>query len=160
MRTALLLFAAFVSPVLASSPEPTRAQIDALAATCTAEGAFGLRFGSAPGTPSTPLPPFAVDQVSSRSGIFRITAKASFAKAPMSGEDRTHLAAWVLRALDKAAVKRGFAKRTPRADGVTFFTSREAHSGVALDLSRAGTTVWLVCTDLRDPHTRPGRPDD
>jgi hypothetical protein len=155
---ALMLVAA--GPAFADAPEPSRQAIAKAAQTCTAEGAFGLRFGGTSSDAGQDIPPFAVDQVSSRAGIFRITAHAWFGKAPMSAEDRRALAGWVVRALDSEAGKRGFARREQRADGVTYTSASAPHAGYALDISHEGVDVWIVCTDFSDTHSKAGRPDD
>lgn len=131
----------------ASSPEPSPSAFAALARTCTADGAFGLHFGQKNVALAgwAGIAPFAVDAWSEgRDGLYQITAAASFAKAPMSQEDRVALAAWVLRKLDSdIAATHRFSRRDPRRDGVRFSTAT-----LALDLSQSGTTVRMTCTDL------------
>lgn len=161
-RVAVSLFVlAFLAPAFANSPEPSQEDIARAAQTCTADGAFGIRFGEPnEAGKRTDIPPFAIDQVSSRgSGVFRVIARADFGRAPMSAEDRRALAGWVLRALDSQAAKRSFVRHESRHNGVTFYSSAEPHKGYALDLEHDGVNVWMVCTDLSDPHTRPGRTD-
>jgi len=134
-------------PASASSPEPSREAFAALAKTCTAAGAFGYDFGHRvvvlPG--SAGIPPFFVEDISQgRDGLFEIVAHASFAKAPMSGEDRIALTEWVSRKLDTdITATRQFARREPRRDGVQFIAA-----AVVFDISRDGTELRLTCTDI------------
>jgi len=143
-----------VSPVLAESPEPDRAQVVRAAQACTAEGAFGHRFGeknARPGSDSG-VPPFAVETIDTTRHdglVFEVTAAASFAKARMSGEDRIALAALFFRTLDaEVATEHRFAARDARRDGVTYRSSADATTGYTLDLSHDGTSVRIDCTDV------------
>jgi hypothetical protein len=133
-------------PAHANSPEPSREVFAAVEKTCTAAGAFGYRFGASHATArDTGLPPFIIETLSeSRNGLFEIVATASFAKAPMSGEDRIALAGWVSQKLDTdIAAARQFLHREPRRDGVQFIAA-----GFTLAISQDGTAVRLTCTDL------------
>jgi hypothetical protein len=161
IRKTILSLALCALPAFANSPEPSDKDIARAAQACTSDGAFGVRFGQINDAGKrADIPPFTVDQVSSRgNGVFRVIARADFSKAPMSGEDRRALAGAVLRALDAEAAKRDFARRQARDGGVTFFSSTVPNQGYALDLEHEGTTLWMVCTELSDPHTRPGRTD-
>ena len=139
-----LALAAF--PAAANSPEPSREAFAAVVQTCTADGGFGYRFGDKLAVPhDTGLAPFAIETLSeSRDGLFEIVARASFAHAPMSGEDRIALAGWVTRKLDTdIAAARQFPRREPRHDGVQFVAA-----SVVFDISRDGTEVRLTCTDI------------
>jgi hypothetical protein len=135
----------------AESPEPSREAVAAAARSCTADGAFGHRFGektSARGT-DTGIAPFRIESLSRRGdGLFEIVAVAWFGKAPMSGEDRIALANWVFGALDAEAAKRGFARRDERRDGVTYHSSADVATGYTLDLSHDGVNVRIDCTDV------------
>ncbi len=143
---ALLAVAAATSPIAwANSPEPSPETIAAITNTCTADGAFGYRFGERKAIAhDTGLAPFAIETLSaSRDGLFEIVAAASFAKAPMSGEDRVALAGWVFGKLDAGAAMRKFSRREPRRDGVRYIAS-----AFVFNLSRDGTTVHVTCTDI------------
>lgn len=130
----------------ASSPEPSQRVITLLATSCTAGGPFLYRFGEhSTGESESVLQPFAIESfVSDRhEGLFAITAAASFAKAPMSGEDRIALARWVLNRLDSEIVAtRRFVRRQTRPGGVAFSTAN-----ILFELTQTGTTVRLTCTD-------------
>jgi hypothetical protein len=154
-RTVICAVAAIMMlPALAESPEPDRPAIVRAAQSCTAEGAFGHRFGEKNAGPKsgTGVPPFAIETLSSTAredAVFEITAVASFAKALMSGEDRIALANWFFRALDtEAAAERRFPKRDVRQDGVTFHSNADVTTGYTLDISHDGTSVWIACTDV------------
>lgn len=136
MRAAIALVM-LASAAHANSPEPSRATLAAVAATCTEKGAFGAHFGESDHQPGG-IAPFVIEPSSNANAI---TAAASFARAPMSAEDRDFLAAWVFRKLASAIAARKFAHRQDRRDGITF--TAETYT---LDLSRDGTTVRLTCT--------------
>ena len=147
----LLVLALAIAPAaLAESPEPDHAAIVRAVRSCTAEGAFGHRFGEKNGksVPDGGAAPFAVETLSGTAredAVFEITAAASFARAKMSGEDRVALADWVLRALDaEAAAEHRFTGRTARRDGVLYVSGAD----FTLDLSRDGTDVRLTCTSI------------
>ena len=133
-------------PAAANSPEPSRETFAAVVKTCTADGGFGYRFGDGHATArDTGLAPFVIESLSQgREGLFEIVARASFAKAPMSGEDRIALARWVFATLDTdIAAARQFPRREPRRDGVQFIAA-----SVVFDINRDGTEVRLTCTDI------------
>lgn len=152
MRRALCsLLLLCTAPAFASSLEPSPADIARAAQSCTAEGAFGIRFGAADLSKGAAIGPFAVEQISTKPphGVFRIATLASFAKAQMSEEDRMAVATWVLRKLDaEIAANRRFAARQPRPDGVTYFSANDRRTGYALDISHSGVAVRMICTDL------------
>jgi hypothetical protein len=130
----------------ANSPEPSPEMLASVAADCTATGAFGYRFGEHYADKrQLILPPFAIETVTSdrQDGLFKIAAAASFAHAPMSGEDRLALTGWVLNRLD-AAITNGhrFSRRQPMRDGVHFFAAN-----IRFAITRDGTTLRLTCTD-------------
>jgi len=129
----------------ANSPEPSAQTFAAVVQTCTANGAFGYRFGERGATPrQTGQPPFVIETLSeNRDGLFEIIAAASFAKAPMSGEDRIALANWVFQKLDSGIAARKFVRRQERRDGVSYIAD-----AFVLDLSHDGTTVQVACTDI------------
>jgi hypothetical protein len=140
-----IAFVALAAAATANSPEPSPKTLAAVAATCTADGAFGFRFGqknvSVAGWAG--IPPFGVDNWSEGyDGLYEITAAASFAKAPMSEEDRGFLADWVFKKLAAAIAARKLLHRKDRFQGVAFVFDR-----VVFDISRTGTTVRLTCTD-------------
>ena len=142
----MLAILALTVAAYANSPEPSRETFAAVVKTCTADGGFGYRFGDQHAVPrDTSLPPFAIETLSQgREGLFEIVARASFAKAPMSGEDRIALARWVFATLDTdIAAARQFARREPRRDGVQFVAA-----SFVFDISRDGTEVRLTCTDI------------
>lgn len=146
MRWLALALVALTAAASANSPEPSRETIAAVANTCTADGAFGFRFGqknvSVAGWAG--IAPFGVDNWSEgRDGLYEITAAASFARAPMSEEDRGFLAGWVFKQLVDAITARKFARRQDRLQGVAFIADR-----FVFDIARDGTTVRLTCTDI------------
>lgn len=136
---------AITAAAQANSPEPSRQTLAALANTCTADGAFGYRFGDhRASVRDTGLPPFVIATLSDgQGGLYEIVAAASFAKAPMSGEDRIALAKWVFGQLDSGIAARKFARRQDRRDGVAYIAD-----AFVLDLSRDGTTIRISCTDI------------
>jgi hypothetical protein len=148
----LLLLAAVASVCGAqgNSPEPDRAAIAEAVQTCTAEGAFGYRFGEKDARPhDSAVAPFEIEGLAAqRDGLFEIAAAAWFGKAPMSEEDRYALSAWVYHALEtQINARRHFAKRALHKDGVTYFSDADPSKGFALDLSHDGLRVRLACTD-------------
>lgn len=150
---------ALLTAASANSPEPSAETLAALAKTCTADGAFGYRFGQKDAVLLgwAGIPPFAVETLSNgRDGLFEIVAAAAFARAPMSGEDRIALAGWVFKKLDTAIAARNFLRRQERRDGVAYIAA-----GFVLDLSRDGTTVRVSCTDIeRKQRARQGARED
>lgn len=147
----VLLLAALTGPVLANSPEPDRGALEAAAHTCTAQGAFGYRFGEHDTRPrDTGITPFEIETLGRQSdGLFEIAAVAWFGKAPMSGEDRMALASWVYHLIDtKIAASHHFAKRAAKKDGALYFSDSDPEQGYALDLSHDGVRVRLACIDL------------
>lgn len=131
------------SAAYANSPEPTRQTLAAVAASCSAEGAFGHRFGDTIAELGAGIAPFAID-APARHGPngdwVEVSASASFAHAPMSQEDRVFLAKWVYEQLVARVAARKFLHRHSRSDGTTFVDPL-----FVLDLSRDGTTVRLRC---------------
>ena len=140
-----IAFLALTAAASANSPEPSPQTFAAVIQTCTAGGAFGYRFGEqGVRARETGLPPFVIETLSDgRDGLYEITAAASFAKAPMSGEDRIALANWVFGKLDRGIAARNFVRRQPRRDGVAYIAD-----AFVLDLSHDGTTVRVACTDI------------
>jgi hypothetical protein len=136
---------ALTASAYANSPEPSPATFAAVIQTCTADGAFGYRFGEhGVSAHATGLPPFVIATLSqNREGLFEIIAAASFAKAPMSGEDRIALTNWVFEKLDSGVAARKFVHRQKRRDGIAYIAS-----AFVLDLSHDGTTVRIACTDI------------
>lgn len=134
----------------AESSEPDHSTIVRVAQKCTAQGAFGHRFGekSVEVAPPADVPPFFLENLSSTrrdDAVFEITAAASFAHALMSNEDRIAMATWVFRALDKeVSAEHRFAKRIERRDGVLYASG----DGFTFDLSHDGTKVRLTCTSI------------
>ena len=148
---AFLVLAAPVCTAYANSPEPDRTAIAESTQTCTAEGAFGYRFGEKDARPrDSAIAPFEIEGLGAqRDGLFEIAAAAWFGKAPMSEEDRNALSAWVYHALEtQITARRHFVKRATRKDGVTYFSDADPARGFALDLSHDGLRVRLACTDL------------
>jgi len=146
----VIFLAGTVCTAYGNSPEPDRTAIAAATQTCTAEGAFGYRFGEKDARPhDTAIAPFEIEGLATqRDGLFEIAAAAWFGKAPMSQEDRYALAAWVYHALEtQITARRPFAKRTSRKDGVTYFSDTDPARGYTLDLSHDGLRVRLACTD-------------
>lgn len=146
MRWLALALAAVTASATANSPEPSRQEITAVANTCTADGAFGIRFGQKNVIVLGwfGIAPFAVDDWSEgRDGLYEITAAASFARAPMSEEDRGFLAALVFKQLTNAVATRKFVRRQDRRQGVAFIFDR-----FVFDIARDGTTVRVTCTDV------------
>lgn len=134
-----------IAAASANSPEPSQQTLHFVATGCTAAGAFGYRFGEHHTRPhETGAAPFVIETLSeSRDGLFEIVAAASFAQAPMSGEDRIHLAAWVLRRLDgEITAAHRFARRQERRDGIAYIDA-----GFVLDLSQDGPILRFSCTD-------------
>jgi hypothetical protein len=151
MRRAL-----FLSPLLfavtasASSPEPDRAAIAAVAETCNSEGAFGYHFGEKNAQPrDTGISPFEIEGLNTqRDGLFEVSAAAWFGKAPMSDEDRRALTTWVYHAIEtQVTARRHFAIRAQHKDGVTYYSDPDIKKGFALDLSRDPLRVRIVCSD-------------
>ena len=143
LRRVLLL--ALTAPVFAGAPnEPSPAQNRHIAEACTAQDAFGLRYGQTIAGSAQAGPEWApFQELSVRPGeAAQVEATASFGKALMSNEDRIALAAWVFRALDGEIQSRhSFARRDLRPDGVTYHSV----AGFTLDLSHAGVTVRIAC---------------
>jgi len=146
MRTAYTVaMAFFLLPALAGSLEPSRQDIAHAAETCTADGAFGIRFGDKPEPleTATGISPFRLKSLRAtrQGGVSAIAAEASFAKAQMSQEDRVAVASWVLHAIDaEIRSTRRFARRDA-GDG----RIRYLFDNYALVLSRDGTEVLLAC---------------
>jgi hypothetical protein len=143
MRWRVLVLAALTASAGANSPEPSRQTIAAVANTCTAEGAFGHRFGEPITERGAGIAPFAIERPSQHGpdgDWVEITATASFAHAPMSQEDRVFLAKWVYEQLVARVAARKFPHRHNRSDGTSFIDPL-----FVLDLSRDETTVRLSC---------------
>ena len=143
MRVWAAAFIVLAGAAEANSPEPSRETLAAIASTCTAQGAFGHHFGVPIREQGEGIPPFIVE-APSRQGAHKewveITASASYARAPMSQEDREYLAKWVYEQLAARIAARRLAHRHDRSDGTTFVDPL-----FVLDLSRDGTTVRLSC---------------
>ncbi len=148
---ALLAATAAICSAYGNSPEPDRTAIGEAVQTCTAQGAFGYRFGEQDARPrESGVAPFEIEGLSAeRDGLFEIAAAAWFGKAPVPEDDRTALAAWVYHALEaQITARRPFARRAGRKDGVTYFSDADLAKGFALDLSHDGLRVRLACSDL------------
>ncbi len=154
MRTLLWIFPAILCaiPTFANSPEPSDKDITRAAQTCTADGAFGVRFGDkvSENEKSAGIAPFGPVTVRAHEdGIYEIWASASFAKAPMSQEDRFALTGWFLRKLDsEITATRKFTHREPLSDGVVFLFQSAGSEGFLLNIHQIGTSVFLTCSDI------------
>jgi hypothetical protein len=146
LRILLAALIVLVLPVASAKPSvPDHGAVAHAAKACTAQGAFGRRFGELQyghidATAGDEWAPFEMLTISAH----RITSIATFQGKP--GEDGFEPAHRFLKAFDKAVKEAAkFPHRQAHGDGVTFRSGDAPDAGLEFDIRQDGEHVIADC---------------